>query len=317
MGRDQALPGVGMSVGAAEGMTEPPAPIAGRIGEHVRRALDSVRSSPVRRMWSRTRQRTLPPSIEVDTPVLVVSPHLDDAVLSAFAFLQRRHTTVLTVFTGSPRPDEASDWDRGLGHDDAVEIMRIRLAEDERAFASLPVDTIRMALLENGYRSAPMPQHDIDAMREAVRAWIEAAQGRGVVLVPAGAGAVDNFVYRRRWNTTAPLLRVPGGGLPHPDHLAVRDEVIDEALTNGARVVLYEELPYRWTGRGDRAVERVAARVGCTATRFQVDVDQDAKAAGVTCYASQLPGLFRPWVHDVRAVMPSYERFWTLERGES
>jgi len=258
------------------------------------------------------RLRTIPPSIDVDTPVLVVSPHLDDAVLSSFAFLQRRRTTVLTVFTGSPERTAASDWDRGLGHDDAVEIMQTRLAEDDRALASLPVDTVRLPLLENGYRTAEISDADVATMREVVREWFESTDRRGVVLAPSGAGANDNLIYRRRWNTSLPLVRVPGGGVPHPDHCVVRDEIVDEALSLGAGVIVYEELPYRWTGRGARFVERLAQEHGCTVSRFDVDIDRDRKAFAVGCYASQTHGLFRPWVRDIRSVMPRYERFWTL-----
>lgn len=259
--------------------------------------------------------RHIPATIDAGAPVLVVSPHLDDAVLSAFAFLHDRRATVLSVFTGSPEGDEPSHWDRALGHEHGGEIMRKRLAEDDRALESLNIETTRLDLLENGYRTGPIPDGDVRTMREAVRSWLSSTSGEGVVVAPAGAGAVDNRLYRVRWNATVPLLRVPGGGLPHPDHLIVRDAVVDEALDASGRVVLYEELPYRWTGRGQRPVARLAAARKCRVTRFDLDVVAARKATAVETYKSQIPGLFRPWVPDVPSVMPSYERYWLLEKS--
>ena len=62
--------------------------------------------------------------------MLVVSPHLDDAVLSAFALLDHQtNTSVLTVFTGAPA-DLTTDWDRDRGFPDATAQMSARLLEE-------------------------------------------------------------------------------------------------------------------------------------------------------------------------------------------
>src|SRR5690606_29422764 len=107
-------------------------------------------------------------------------------------FLHDRRSAVLSVFTGSPEGDEPSHWDRALGHEHGGEIMRKRLAEDDRALESLHIETTRLDLLENGYRTGPIPDDDVRAMREAVRSWLSSTSGKGVVAGPAGAGAVDN-----------------------------------------------------------------------------------------------------------------------------
>jgi LmbE family N-acetylglucosaminyl deacetylase len=246
-----------------------------------------------------------------DTPVLVVSPHLDDAVLSAFAFLQRPHATVLTVFCGEPDDRHASHWDLRLGQFDGVESMRTRVAEDDAALGGLGVATTRLPLLEAGYRDGEMTDEAKSELVTTVQEWL--ASTDGVVLAPAGAGAPrDTLLYRRRYHSSLPLLRVPGGGMPHADHVAVRDLVVPTVLRGHKQLVLYEELPYRWTGRGDRHVARLCRSVPSRAERFHVRVDPAAKARTIEAYASQTPELFRPWVRDIAAVTPTRERYWLL-----
>jgi LmbE family N-acetylglucosaminyl deacetylase len=247
-----------------------------------------------------------------EAPALVVSPHLDDAVLSAFAFLDRPAVTVLTVFCGAPEDRAASDWDTKLGQLDGAESMRIRIAEDETALGKLGVATERLGLLEAGYRRGPMPGDAQDELRATVRSWVQSTQG--IVLLPAGAGARDTLLYRARWRAMRPPLRVPGGGEPHPDHVAVRDVLAASVLDDCGRVVIYEEFPYRWTGRGDRAVASLSRALDARAQRFHLAVEPRDKAQAVETYGSQIPELFRPWVRDVSRVMPARERYWLLSR---
>jgi LmbE family N-acetylglucosaminyl deacetylase len=258
------------------------------------------------------RNRSEHAPLALDGPALVVSPHLDDAVLSAFAFLHRRDTTVLTVFCGMPHDGTSSDWDRKLGHADARDIMRTRLAEDDRALSSLGVPTIRLPLLEHGYRGGELGECDATRLRAAVLDWLDSTDGTGTVLVPVGAGGREHLLYRVRWHARLPLLRVPGGGVPHPDHVDVRNALVPEVRAATAPVILYEELPYRWTGRGDHAVARYTANGLPHPQRFEVDVDVAAKAAAVSLYRSQTPELFRPWVDDIARVLPATERYWLL-----
>jgi LmbE family N-acetylglucosaminyl deacetylase len=249
--------------------------------------------------------------IDRDTPVLVVSPHLDDAVLSAFGFLQRPHASVLTVFCGEPADRHASHWDVRLGQVDGVDSMRTRVAEDDAALGSLGVATIRLPLLEAGYRDGAMSDEAKATLAACVRDWV--SETGGVVLAPAGAGAPrDTLLYRRRYHATIPLLRVPGGGMPHDDHVAVRDTIVPALLQDRKHLVLYEELPYRWTGRGDRYVAQLQRTHPSRARRFHVRVDRLAKARAIETYASQTPELFRPWVRDIASITPQRERYWLV-----
>ena len=70
-------------------------------------------------------------------PAVILSPHLDDAVLSCWHVLcGPGEVTVINVFAGSPPPGSgASWWDRLTGATDSVARMAERRAEDRAAFA--------------------------------------------------------------------------------------------------------------------------------------------------------------------------------------
>src|SRR5258708_11125841 len=66
--------------------------------------------------------------------IVAVSPHLDDAALSASAALGEGDATIVTVFTALPAPDRpASWWDRLTSATSSLERQRERLAEDAEA----------------------------------------------------------------------------------------------------------------------------------------------------------------------------------------
>ena len=62
-------------------------------------------------------------------PLLVLSPHFDDAALSCGALLARTEPlTVLDVFTRRPEPEQATEWDRRCGFRGSDEAMAARFA---------------------------------------------------------------------------------------------------------------------------------------------------------------------------------------------
>src|SRR5664279_4447939 len=81
--------------------------------------------------------------------LLLLSPHLDDAVLSATTLLERSRTTVWTVFAGAPSPDMATEWDRRCGYETGAALIRDRRSEDASALAG--VDFEQLPLLERAY----------------------------------------------------------------------------------------------------------------------------------------------------------------------
>ena len=121
--------------------------------------------------------------------MLVVSPHYDDALLSAFALSTQPGADVLTVFTGSPTPAVSTEWDSTCGFVDSHTAMRARVAEDDEAFAGLGADRFVLGLVESQYRSGPRHEADGDALVAFVEAWID--QHGGTIALPVGAGAIS------------------------------------------------------------------------------------------------------------------------------
>jgi LmbE family N-acetylglucosaminyl deacetylase len=157
--------------------------------------------------------------------LVVVSPHLDDAVLSigaSLAHLARRgvEVEVLTVFGGDPASAlEAGASNRRAGFTTTGEAARVRRHEDDRACARLGVRARRL-----GFDDDEAVPRD----RAAIRAALE-QQVRG-----------------------ADVVLLPGGPLVHPDHVLVA-ELTASSLGGGGTAGLYREQPYAtWQALGRR-----------------------------------------------------------------
>jgi hypothetical protein len=240
--------------------------------------------------------------------LLLVSPHLDDAALSCAALLRRAEPLeVLTVFAGEPDPPQQGFWDHATGFASSAESMPARFAEDRAAFTDTPHRVAMLSLLELQYVRRPRSAAEAAVVTERVRSWLE--EGEGTVAAPAGAGSHAS----RRLERLHRLWRRRSQPV-HPDHVFTRDAVL-AALAHRpeASILLYEELPYRWGGRADREVERVASQLGRRPELLVVAVDKERKAARLRAYASQLPQLVPDGTRlDDPGSLPPDERYWWL-----
>jgi hypothetical protein len=239
--------------------------------------------------------------------VVVLSPHLDDAVLSCWHLLDRAdRAAVVNVFTAPPPPGAPlAWWDRLTGATDPAQRMRERRAEDARALGHAGASACALGQLDHQYRFGPEP-------RAAVAAGIAGAVGAGALVV------------------------APAGLAGHPDHVLVRDAALALA-TAGARVTLYADLPHAiargWPGwvtgererHGDRveaAWEAALAQAGLAVARLRRRVhalDAAARARklrAVQAYATQRAALdamaFAP-LRDPRTL--AWEVTWEVGRS--
>jgi LmbE family N-acetylglucosaminyl deacetylase len=198
--------------------------------------------------------------------VVVVSPHLDDAVLSlgaAMAAWARSGARVelLTVFAGDPESTApAGGWDSRGGFATEGEAVRARRAEDDRASAALGVVPVRLGF---GYQDYGRHGDEGDLGRAAL----------------AAIGPAD-------------VVLLPGSPLSHPDHELLVRAIVDAPL-EARRVGFYAEQPYTKRAGGDPLVpERLTAgRPGPFAfAPVRADWrDHLAKYRAVRAYRSQLP----------------------------
>jgi LmbE family N-acetylglucosaminyl deacetylase len=206
-------------------------------------------------------------------PVLVLSPHLDDAVLSTGQFLcGRPDITVATLFAGVPPADIATDYDRKCGFRDSSEAVTARRAEDIDALATLDVAATHLDFFDHQY-------------------------GFGNDL-PAMVGTVANLI-----KTIAPEYVLAPLGLLHPDHVTARDVTLAAATTTP--VVLYEELPYRVTHPEAVAEAMVAVRRALKPV-FIGDGPLHRKLTALWSYRSQMQLAEFDAVHPL--MVP--ERYW-------
>jgi LmbE family N-acetylglucosaminyl deacetylase len=143
----------------------------------------------------------------------ILSPHLDDAVLSCWHLLtEPRDVTVINVFAGVPSRKAAAWWDQHTGAIDSAERMRERIAEDRRSLALAGRAPVNLDFLDDQYRDT-----------EQALAPVTAQIARS--LIPGA------HVY------------APGAFAGHPDHLLVRAAAL-ELRREGFPVTLYADLPH-------------------------------------------------------------------------
>lgn len=149
----------------------------------------------------------------MSVPLLVVSPHLDDAVLSCGRLLAANPgSVVVTVLAGRPSDGRFVDWDRLGGFHPGDDVIGRRRREDRRALRLLRARPVWLELLDDAYRDEPLDPAEV---RRAVGEVVESLDPALVVL---------------------PL------GICHPDHVAVADALRDAFPARQVRT--YAEQPY-------------------------------------------------------------------------
>jgi LmbE family N-acetylglucosaminyl deacetylase len=202
----------------------------------------------------------------MSSPSVILSPHLDDAVLSCWHLLDGPgDVRVVTVFAGVPSAgSDGGWWDRANGHADSAQAVRARIEEDRAALALAGRRGVNLDFLDAQYRAGPA---DPSLLAAALRDH-----------VPHGA-----LVY-------APAAI---GRRVHPDHAALRRAALD-LRASGHAIGLYADLPH---ANRNAAVEwpQQAPRVdGLVAVRRRLDPRTFRRKVGaVRRYRSQTAGIER------------------------
>lgn len=145
---------------------------------------------------------------------LLLSPHLDDAALSAGQFLANQPgCDVLTVFAAVPdMRDTATPYDLKCGFKTSEEAMKARQLEDRDAMAWLKANPIYGDYLDGQYGAT----YGVD---DLVTDIIHMAKAYDVILGPLG--------------------------IAHPDHILLSDALICASEYITADIYLWEDLPNR------------------------------------------------------------------------
>lgn len=88
--------------------------------------------------------------------LIVISPHLDDAVLGCAGLLAAcPGSIVCTVFAGEPASPMHTEWDEASGFADSHEALQARRLEDRRALALCRAEPLWLDFLDAQYGSTP------------------------------------------------------------------------------------------------------------------------------------------------------------------
>jgi hypothetical protein len=223
--------------------------------------------------------------------IVVLSPHLDDAVLSLWHLLEDEgDLMVLNVFGGAPAgPANGAWWDRLTGAEDPAERVAERHAEDRAALGLAGREPVDLGLLDGQYRSDDHdPQEVVDA--------IAAAVPEGVLLAPA---ALDL----------------------HRSHVAVRDAAL-RLRARGREVALYADVPHAtvyggpaWvTGSDSEPYLRPEARWAHAMAATGIELP--APRAEVTALAPEALERKRRAVGEYRTQVPALDAQYGVLRPE-
>jgi LmbE family N-acetylglucosaminyl deacetylase len=228
------------------------------------------------------------------TGVLAVSPHLDDAVLSAGGFLRERvlagdTVVVATLFAGTAQPPFSAtaesvhrQWGMTSGW------MPARRAEDVRALLVLGAQPRHGEFLDGVYRRRAdgswllrdgLPPWEYDGVEE-----------------PALLAELTRHISELLLDLAPERVLTCAATGGHVDHLRTRDAVVAAAAAAGRVVELWEDLPYASGNR--RRVPPVAGAAGASGTLGEPRAEPIseeawvAKLAAVDCYPSQHPMLW-------------------------
>jgi len=218
------------------------------------------------------------------SPLLVLSPHYDDAVFSCGSLVAAvPGSTVVTVYTGLPKnSDMQTDWDRRCGFSSAREAMQCRADENRKALAALQAQGVELDFLDSQYAQAAL--HGADLLADTLMITIARIQ-------PAAA--------------IFPL------GLFHEDHIQLSNAVFTICPHfPGIRWFAYEDIPY------NKTAQRVRGRIDELADRGVVTAALGLNGAGgdkshaVEAYQSQFRGLGH---EDAGPILRHPERYWRIQ----
>jgi LmbE family N-acetylglucosaminyl deacetylase len=221
--------------------------------------------------------------------VAVVSPHLDDAVLSCGAVISRLDDcVVLTVFAGSPSSwDVHRLWDNDIcGFSEGTDVVAARLREDDAALARLGASAARLGFLDEQYRE-PATAPSVEEVGDQIAGAIQEVKA-SIALMPLGIGHNDHRL------TAAGCRRA---ALHRPD----------------VRWLAYLDLPYGYepeifgAGAVGEALDSMSPMVP-EAIELGGGIGSEAKDAALDLYPSQILGL-----GGRRSAAMKPERYWSLE----
>lgn len=224
------------------------------------------------------RYRRVPPlTAREGEGLVIISPHLDDAVLSCSGLLSSRPgATVVTVCTAEPEGDHPlTPWDRACGFRAGDSVMTIRKREDDAALALFGARAVWLDIVEGQYE-------------------------------PLNPDLVRGRLVQALSELRPTCVGVPMG-ISHPDHVVVAEVSLQLAQAHaGIDWIVYEELPYFVSHPGLVAERQETLRSwGVPGSLVTVHPERVRKSAALHRYRTQCRALW-----EALPLTLGEERYW-------
>ena len=220
-------------------------------------------------------------------PVVVISTHLDDAVLSCAMFLSANPgAVVVTVLAGAPEVFHDGYNSTSTGERYAPDAVKKRRDEDTSALTFLSTENVWLGFHDKDYLTSPRAPEDQQRIRKSIKEVLD---------------------VRRPGSVLAPL------GLVHSDHLMVSNVCLELVNLSECEWYLYMDLPYghaRSRPVLDR-VETIAANMNLEALE-PFSGDARIKRQAMKRYESQYSLLRRSHRGGFRKSMRGPEQYWKI-----
>ena len=220
-------------------------------------------------------------------PVIVISPHLDDGVLSCAQLIDASSDVmVVTVLAGAPNEHHEGYNSKSTGEHFAPNAIKRRRAEDADAMSLLSSKFEWLDFLEGDYVDERPRVDDDYAIREEI---------------------IRVLREERPVSVISPL------GLYHEDHILVSDVCLDIARQGGFEWYLYMDMPY-----GLAIPKTVSQRLAIVEKRVDLESlepfsgNPDVKRLSMKRYVSQYGPTRRSHRRGFRAAMKAPERYWRV-----
>jgi LmbE family N-acetylglucosaminyl deacetylase len=224
----------------------------------------------------------------------IISPHLDDAVLSCAHFLAANPgSRITTVFANGPTSViPLPPWDKAAKYFiEGTNVLGIRRGEDMSAAAFVNASTMHLSYWDRQYRRL---EYGYDGLSDTE--------------LPV---TIADDLLSRSFQAPADAWVIPLG-LGHPDHRITADAGFIFAKHYPGRIYLYAELPYAVEDQADMEKRKnLLAEQGFTLvsdSSLEFANDPALKAAAIRCHWSQHQSLRRRAKIAVRAP----ELIWEL-----
>ena len=263
------------------------------------------------------------------TTLLYVSPHLDDAVLSAGGSIaaqagQGENVIVATVVTAdpgrsAPRSALAHRYWTAWGRPDTP--FADRCEEDRAAVGHLGATPVHLGLLDCTYRWSPTGRTLYDSMESLFSGAPDPEDGAFIDAVAVHVGGLIDRLQPGRIYAPLTVGR-------HVDHVCVTRAVHQEARRRHLPLYLWEDLPYAsgiYPPDDPDTVHAALARNGWEHLSPVFErIDVEPKIEATLYYVSQIddlfasPGAARKVLNDYACSLApgrSVERFWIHPPG--